>query len=134
MRELAAVTLIVLAGTALTAALVLEMPWASGLVMLLVGLAVALMFWGRPQVDASQPVYGSPEALADEARRRSQFRQRYVPKAPAEGLGVVAVLILGASVTMAAMVYELPWLTGLAMIAVGLTVAVMFWLRPKAKA
>lgn len=134
MREFAAVTLIVLAGAALTAALVYEMPWASGLVMVLVGVAVALMFWGRPQPDASQPLYGSPEALAEEARRRAEFRARFVPKAPTEGLGVVLVLILGAAVAMAAMVYEFHWLTGLAMLAVGLVVAVMFRRRPKAKA
>ena len=134
MRELTAVTLIVLAGAALTAALVYEIAWASGVVMTLVGLAVALMFWGRPQADASQPVYGSPEALAEEARRRAELRARFALKAPTEGMGVVLALILGAAVVMAAMVYEFHWLTGLSMAMVGLTVAVMFWLRPKAKA
>ena len=134
MREFAAVTLIVLAGAALTAALVYEVAWASGVVMVLVGVAVAVMFRGRPQPDASQPTYGSPEALVEEARRRAAFRARYVPKAPTEGLGVVLAVILVGAVAMAAMVYEFHWLTGLAMVAVGLIVAVMFRRRPKAKA
>ena len=133
MREFAAVTLIVLAGAALTAAMVYEVALASGVVMVLVGLAVAVMFWGRPEVDESQPVYGSPEALAEEARRRAERVSR-IPKAPLEGMGVVLVVTLGGAVAMAAMVYELHWLTGLSMVAVGLTVAAMFWLRPKAKA
>ena len=134
MRELTAVTLIVLAGAALTAAMVYEAALASGVVMALVGLAVAVMFWGRPGLDDSQPVYGSPEALAEEERRRSALRARFALRAPLEGMGVVLIVTLGGAVAMAAMVYELHWLTGLSMVAVGLTVAVMFWLRPKAKA
>ncbi len=108
-----------------------DLAWITGLAMLAVGAAFALALWSSPAIDPEEPRYGTPEAAAAWARAHPK---RTLVESPLEGVGVMSVIVVGAGIFALGFIYDVAWITGLAMLAVGGVFAVAFWLHPKARA
>lgn len=129
MGRTATYMLVILAGSALVAVgLTYDIGWLTGLAMLAVGLAFAAGFWVAPApVDPDSPAY---DGLAVVAPTRGPL----MPEAPMAGMGVLSAMVVGSVVVAAGLLYDIGWLTGLSMLAVGAMFAVGFWIMPKARA